>query len=195
MRRDGFTLIELLVVLTIISVISVIAFAIFSDAQERGRDYNRKRDLVNLSLALEGYYQRNGRYPCTGDLSSTTFFAGSNYSANGGNWITDSIHCGNIALSTNYISEIPKDPKTPNSTAFLTNSSEFGYGYWAGNPSGTNGCPKMGQYYILFTRLENSGDPDRYAVQLNKDCSGQVFFGTVPDSAHQDIYIITSLPH
>lgn len=60
--RSGFTLIELLVVISIVAVLSTVGLTIFSGIQSKARDSNRKSDLRILAIALELYYQKNGKY-------------------------------------------------------------------------------------------------------------------------------------
>ncbi len=60
--KRGFTLIELLVAVSIIAVISTIGLNVFSGIQDKARDSIRKNDLQKLALALEIYYQNNGKY-------------------------------------------------------------------------------------------------------------------------------------
>jgi prepilin-type N-terminal cleavage/methylation domain-containing protein len=76
----GFTLIEILVVVSIIGVLISVSVVSFRNAQVKARDTVRKSDLNNLSLALEGYLQKNGSYvdglgtTCTGLANDTDNF-------------------------------------------------------------------------------------------------------------------------
>ena len=82
----GFTLIELLVVIAIIGLLSTIVLASMSTARQKGNDTRRISDIKSIQLALENYYDQNSSsYPT--QLS---------------------------ALAPNYISVVPKDPKTTN---------------------------------------------------------------------------------
>ena len=63
----GFTLIELLVVVAIIGILSSIVLASLNSARKKGRDARRVRDIKQLQLALELYYDANTTtgYPTT----------------------------------------------------------------------------------------------------------------------------------
>ena len=151
--RTGFSLIELLVAITIIAVISTIGFTTFSQSQSRARDATRKKDLRAISVALELFLQKNGRYPCSGTNWTTSSAA---------NWLTDSAAgaCGgsDSNLSPAFISSMPKDPTgINNGSPWAANQRGYGYHSW---DTVWNGCAK-GTYYILITQLENPNDPDR----------------------------------
>lgn len=61
--RKGFTLIELLVVIAIIGILASIVLVSLNSARSKARDVKRVGDMRGLQLALEGYYDDNGRYP------------------------------------------------------------------------------------------------------------------------------------
>ncbi len=63
MGERGFSLIELLVVIAIIGILTTIIMASLSQARKRGRDARRVADVRQLQLALELYYDGNGKYP------------------------------------------------------------------------------------------------------------------------------------
>lgn len=149
MGKRGFTLIELLVALSIVSIISIVGFVSYSQSQTYARDVKRKNDLRAIATALELYYQANKRYPCPG----TDVW---NWSTAGGVWIQDN-GCGGavVNMGNNYINQLPTDPIN-NHTGSNPPGSGYGYGY-RGNSSS---CPsKLGQYFILYTLLENTKDP------------------------------------
>jgi prepilin-type N-terminal cleavage/methylation domain-containing protein len=69
-HKSGFTLIELLVVIAIIGILSSVVLASLNSARQKGRDAKRISDIKQIQLALELYYDANGKYPAT--VSSTT---------------------------------------------------------------------------------------------------------------------------
>jgi len=61
--KNGFTLIELLVVVAIIGILAAVGLGQFYTAQKRGRDAQRKENLVSIAKALEMYYNDYEQYP------------------------------------------------------------------------------------------------------------------------------------
>ncbi len=157
----GFTLIELMIAITIIAVLSTVAFVSYSKAQQLGRDAKRKQDLRTIAISLELYKQRNGRYPCAEPWQDSNDTQP---------WIRDSLLspntiCDNLkpAFDTNYISALPKDPRSTGSSPSA--GGNFVYGYRAFE------CGTDGSHYILIAELENTSDPDR-AILTTPWCGG-----------------------
>lgn len=177
----GFSLVELLVVTSIIIALAGIAMVVYTSAQQKSRDARRKDDLLSITRALEIYYQKNGRYPCNSNIQYSATAAAF--------WITDT-DCGTrIDFNNQYISALPKDPKD-NTANFQDNNNDnkYGYAYWQVDHSGGS-CPGgVGQYYILWTKLENLGDPDRNSTKEYKNCKGERIFLHSPN-----LSIVTSL--
>lgn len=82
-RQGGFTLMELLVVVAIIAILLAVIMISVSNSRQKGRDAKRIGDVRALSNALELYRSANNSYPST---------------------LTP--------LTPNYISALPKDPRT-----------------------------------------------------------------------------------
>lgn len=101
-KKTGFSLIELIVVITIISVITVIGVVSFSGANTKARDSRRKSDLEKVRIAMEVYRQQNGSYPAEDE-----------------------------DLLTDYLNEIPQDPKNPDVIYNLDIGASFSYALYA----------------------------------------------------------------
>jgi prepilin-type N-terminal cleavage/methylation domain-containing protein len=70
MPRRAFTLVELLVVIAIIGLLSTVAIVALGQAQVGARNAKRKADMLQVSKALELYYEDHGAYPSTGAASN-----------------------------------------------------------------------------------------------------------------------------
>lgn len=63
LKKDGFTLIELLVVIAIIGLLSSVVLTSLNSTRVKARDARRQTDLKQFQLALELYFNTNGKYP------------------------------------------------------------------------------------------------------------------------------------
>ena len=114
----GFTLIELLVVIAIIGLLSSIVMVSLNTARIKARDTKRKADIRQIRLALEMYYDTNGRYPQAGGCAY-----GSNcyvFSTVGSSWLP--------ALVGTYMSALPLDPKNNADGPWITGNYSYAYG-------------------------------------------------------------------
>lgn len=137
-QQAGFTLLELLVVMSIIGLIAAIGFGNFTTSQAKSRDAARKRDLANLTTALEAYYNDNGCYPLSfnGEIvgcGGNTCTAGGTVCSWGGPWT----HSG---TGVNYVTTLPLDPQD-------ATGSNIDYYYVSD-----------GEAYWIFSILENEKD-------------------------------------
>jgi len=94
LKRTGFTLIELLVVIAIIGILSTTVMTSLNVARSKARDARRISDTYQMQLALQMYYDTQGRYPA--ELSS---------------------------LTPTYINSIPKDPDGLTDYQYCTTAS------------------------------------------------------------------------
>lgn len=164
------------------------------------RDGKRKQDLRNIATALELYYQQNKHYPCT--LNATDY--GWIFSSNTPSfWITNNITGVNAAngcqlpvgandFNSNYIANLPVDPKSNGVNPAYTD--QFGYGYWGGSTlaasCGTIGTGS-GQTFLLVTQLENKNDPDRIGNRNFQWCGANLYPATIPSAFS---YVVTNAP-
>jgi type II secretion system protein G len=96
--KFGFTLIELLVVISIIGIMASVVLANLQDVRKQARDTSRLSDMRQIRIALEQFYNQNGRYPdFTNDGVDVL-----------GQKIGDGLNIDNALLP--YINPVPQDP-------------------------------------------------------------------------------------
>ena len=160
----GFTLIELMVAISIVAILSTVGMSFYGTAQKSARDSKRKQDINAIATALEIYKQANGFYPKFNWI----------YSKSGGTWIA--------GLNTNYINQLPKDPKQVPSSNLCTpwdHADCYTYGYYGD----TWGGATTGEDFILVTNLENRNDPQ----------SGQgILYGSTIWGNVQGFYVVSN---
>jgi len=105
-KNKGMTLIEILVVVAIIAVLIVALFMIFRNSINKARDAERKKDLKQIKLAMEDYYNDNDHYPDADALKD----------------------CGGTSLNP-YLKEIPCDPVTGEPYLYLLYPDDGSMGY------------------------------------------------------------------
>lgn len=189
--KRGFTLIELMIAISIIAIISAIGLVSYSQAQKIGRDARRKQDLRQIAVALELFYQKNKRYPCsgTGVVTIPTAWQASNATLS---WLTDnSLSCGwggsNQIITPLYINKMPTDPLSDD--GIPAGVTGYGYAYYSGDSQYSASCPK-GQYYILITKLENSSDKERLDATSMSFCGNTLSTSSTPPF-NENQFIIT----
>ena len=104
--EKGITLIELLIGVFFVSIVLAGAFMVFNplDRLKMADDQKRKEDLTVIQNALEQYYKDVGNYPSsTPNYEIKTIDANDPIKEWGSSW-------------GNYMSVIPKDPKSPKKT-------------------------------------------------------------------------------
>ena len=146
--KRGFTLVELLVVISIIGILSSFVSYSIGNAQAKGRDSRRKSDLDTIKKALE--------LAKTDSTASAFYPKCVTYTTNE---CTIAASTTNPAMSTTYLSTVPKDPKT-----------SINYTYHPTPDScGVSGCTG----YTLYACLENGNEPvvDNVVAVASTVCS------------------------
>jgi len=111
--KSGFTLVELLVVIAILGILSTIGLVVFSSAQMRGRDTQRKSDLKQISSALELYFNDYGSYPTS---SSGKIVGCPSTTSTACTWGSGQFTDG----KTIYMKVVPREPTTSNNYYYRT---------------------------------------------------------------------------
>ena len=180
-QKAGFTLIELLVVIAIIGILSSIVLASLNSARAKARDVRRIADLRQISLALELFYDQQGRYPvnsggtcwdlCDPTTSHMRYFS---------NCLEQGVDCG--FATTNFQSVMAKVPSDP-----LDNPSQnqgFNYAYFTGWEGRSSECYILGALMEANpSALNSDADGDRrtsgdngcadpyYCIKVNWPCT------------------------
>lgn len=171
----GFTLVELLVVITILAILMTIGIAVYSGVQKNARDLRRKSDLRSIKIALDLYYQNNGKYP-----NGVWLFSLAAPSA----WIT--------GLDTTYMTGgVPVDPFGQTSGDPRISTGGYRYGYDSQACGSPTVIYPVDQSYVLVAQLENKNDGEGIGKKGTKDCNGTLFTGA-PYTWTTSTYVITS---
>src|ERR1700758_373156 len=61
--KDAFTIVELLVVISVIAILIGLLFPAFRSVLNQARKTQAKNDLIQIVIAVNGYYTEYGKYP------------------------------------------------------------------------------------------------------------------------------------
>lgn len=111
-RPSGFTLIEILVVITIIALLASMAIVSYNSLNKNSRDARRRGDIEQLRVAIEQYRSNNNAYPTPAGTYGLSFGSGS---------LTDD-------STTTYMSQLPQDPKSPQTYYYTGSTSDYTLG-------------------------------------------------------------------
>jgi prepilin-type N-terminal cleavage/methylation domain-containing protein len=119
--QSGFSLVELLVVIGVVGILAAVLFANFAGSSAVSRDAKRQADVRLVSVALESYKSKYGRYPegCNG--AGAWSGHADDYDCPSGNQYI-------VGLAPEFISRLPQDPRL--------NGDDSGYTYLT-NTDGT----------------------------------------------------------
>lgn len=182
-RKQGFTLIELMIAISIIAILSAIGMVTYSQSQKLARDSRRKEDLQQIQKALSLYYSDYSSYPKLSALPAGCSNIGGDLYCYSNNATTPWIP----PLIGNYINSLPKDPLKDNGDP--NSGTNYGYGYMT--PVAKCSGAGDGQYFMLFTRLENTSDPDRLGAKDKLLCP-QNSISLITQGFNSSLYVITS---
>jgi len=132
----GFTIVELLIVIVVIGILAALVLTTYNGIQQKGRDTERKTDLVALQGQLEAYQAQNGKYPTLTNVNDSTF------------------------RSTNMKGLDPAalaDPKNAASQALCAAASATCYGFTETPAGCDNGAAGDCATYTLTATLEGGG--------------------------------------
>ena len=110
-KKAGFTLIELLVVIAIIGLLASIVLVSLNNAMAKVRDARRIADLKQIQLALEMFYDQQGRYPQSPGGACWDLCSETSHMQYFKNCLEQGANCG--FTTTNYqpvMSNVPSDP-------------------------------------------------------------------------------------
>lgn len=131
-QQRAFTLLELLIVMVILAILAGLGLMAFGTVQMKSRDSRRKQDLVNISKALETYYNDYREYPASNAFGNIVACGDGSFACRWGDpW--------QLNNGTLYTSQLPQDPIENNSYFYISDPANNGY--------------------YLFAFLENEEDP------------------------------------
>lgn len=71
--KNAFTVVELVVVIAVIGILATITAVGYTKLQRDTRDTERESDIAIIESGLETFYEKNGRYPYSGEINDVSF--------------------------------------------------------------------------------------------------------------------------
>ncbi len=150
-KQAGFTLIELLVVIAIIGILASVILVSLNSARGKARDAQRRSDAVQITTAIQLYFNANSVWPPSGGATAPN--AGWSNSSDG-TWATLA-----TALQP-YIPSLDKDPQqSANASIWAASTGGGAYSY-----------VNCGRTYMFVYQLENANGTDPGAT-----CNGAFY--------------------
>lgn len=149
-----------MITVVVIAILAAISLIAYTDIQGRARDSQRHQDIKAITQALELYYVDNGKYPDGGGCSPNCVI--------NNNWSTtsdDGWEYLSAALVPEYISTLPKDPKSD--IAYPLSPRRYGYSYFSHRSVNYCGVGPT-QMYILVYEFESQSQENT----LRGECTG-----------------------
>lgn len=154
-HQAGFTVVELIITMTIMAILLTLGVVNLRSTQATGRDEERKTDVSNIALYLDGIYNSGttanpdykGSYPVVSAVSNA---------ANIATWFADfdsrNLRAPNVTAPTYSITPATNATQTPSGVAPQPTINTYIY-----QPIDSNGalcttqgdCRKFNLYYLL----------------------------------------------
>ena len=65
----AFTIVELIVIMAVIAILAGVTAVGYSGMQRNARESERESDTAIIKMSLEEFYEKNGRYPSTSEMT------------------------------------------------------------------------------------------------------------------------------
>jgi prepilin-type N-terminal cleavage/methylation domain-containing protein len=137
-EQSAFTLIELLAVITIIGILAGLTLGAAGAVRRHGATSTAKAEVAALQAACDRYFADNNTYPVNTNVSPSSSFAPTAYTAAGQVLFTNLLGSANLTAaptSKRYFEPKPAMVYTNGSPNYFIDPWGYAYGY---NSDGTN---------------------------------------------------------